>query len=117
MTDSCIFRVDDGSTWHFDAPTREAARAQWIASILSEGYNSEADILEEFGEPEIALVPLVHAMEYEVTDDEIQDSCPRCSGSGRVPRKVTLLDWWRENREKKPENRAKHGALCNSEWP
>lgn len=117
MTESKIFRLEDGSTWHFDAPTQEACRAQWVqACIEMHGYRDEAHIIDEFGEPEIEFIPMLQAMKIMVTDDENTVPCDRC-GNGRLPRKVPLLDWWRENRQKPPEKRAKWGALCNSEWP
>lgn len=118
MPDTRIFSVYDGSIWYFDAVSPLAAHSQWVAACRElHGYTDDRSVLEEFGAPTIKLVTKVAASKIRFTDEETMIECLHCRGTGRVPRVVSLLDWWRENNECSPEKKAKWGALCNSEWP
>lgn len=103
-----IWKVNDGSIWHFDAESQRAARAQWVMTVRA--------VLKDYDEPEITPVMMIDAAEITVTTDE-SDPCPLCGGCGLVDHEITLLDAYRENQKAPPEKKAKHGALCNSEWP
>jgi len=113
-----IFEVDDGSTWWFAAVDRHDARRRWLqACIEIYGNKSEADVLEDYGEPEILPVVWATAAKIKIKDDDHMAPCPTCGTPNKAYAKRSLLDVWLEDRAKPPERRARCGALANSEWP
>lgn len=110
-----IFRVDDGSTWHFDANNHDDARAKWKA-VCIEIYG-EHHVGEEEKELGIKRIQLTAAASIVVTVDGEYDTCKECGGSGHVIAKRTLLEVWQREQAAAPDKKSAHGVLCNSEWP
>jgi excinuclease UvrABC ATPase subunit len=111
-----IYKLDDGSTWWFDAADPLECKRQWLAIMQEQGYSADQAIAD-FGEPEIERVQLVDAAKVKISTDERTDPCPHCHGTGHVQAFDSLLDVWRDNNQKPTERKAPHGALANSEWP
>lgn len=110
-----IFRVDDGSTWHFDAKNHDDARAKWLAACVE--IYGQHHVPEDEDEPEITRVQLTAAASVMVTVDGEYDPCEECGGSGHVIASRTLLEVWQREQAAAPDKKSAHGVLCNSEWP
>jgi len=111
-----IYRVDDGSIWHFDAKDRFDAKEKWLEACKEQGYDSYEQVIEDFGEPTIKLIQLEEAARIKVRMDDEVDNCPHCNGTGKVTACRSLLEVWQHEQQLAPDKKAHLGILCNSEY-